>query len=180
MKIMLIIILAIAALSLIAWTWYGGFSTIKFEIREAGDEVLVYETYQGEYKHTASIMDRIYEKLLKEDQIETYRGFGIYYDNPQKVEKSKLRSESGCIIENPDAQTLLSLKEKYHIKIFPRDKYLVTEFPYKGKASVLMSLIKVYPAMNKYIKENNIMEEGFIMEIYDVPGKKIQYRKNLN
>jgi DNA gyrase inhibitor GyrI len=30
-----------------------------------------------------------------------FRGFGIYYDNPQKVEKDKLRSDLDSILENP-------------------------------------------------------------------------------
>jgi len=45
--------------------------------------------------------------------------------------------------------------------------------------SIIMGIMKVYPALNKYISENNLSEEGFVMEIYDVPGKKIIYRKPL-
>jgi DNA gyrase inhibitor GyrI len=180
MKIALIIILVLPAIVAVVWTWYGGFTPLKFEIRELPGEVLVYESYQCDYKHTAHIMDQIYHKLLKEDQIETYRGFGIYYDNPQQVEKSKLRSESGCILENPDEETLNNLKAKYSIKTLPQDKYLVAEFPYKGNLSVFIGILRVYPAFNKHIRNNNIQDEGFIMEIYDVPDKKIQYRKNLN
>jgi DNA gyrase inhibitor GyrI len=179
MKILIIIILALVAIVFGIYAYLGGLQKINFSIRDAGGEVLVYENHIGEYKNTAAVMDKIYYSLLKEEKIETYKGFGIYYDNPSKVEKTKLRSEVGCILENPDAQTIERLSKKYNIKTFPRGSYLVSEFPYNGKFSVVIGIMRVYPALNKFIKEHNITEEGFIMEIYDVPGKKIEYRKNL-
>jgi hypothetical protein len=39
-------------------------------------------------------------------------------------------------------------------------------------------MIKVYPVIEKYVTENNY-QDGPIMEIYDVPNKKIIYRKFL-
>jgi hypothetical protein len=41
-----------------------------------------------------------------------------------------------------------------------------------------MEMAKVYPIMGKYISENGF-EDGPIMKIYDVPNKKIIYRKFL-
>jgi hypothetical protein len=179
MEIAVILIVVLILIIGAIWIGYGGFKTIRFEIRSEGDEVLVYEHYRGDYKNTAGIMDRLYARLLHEDHIETFRGFGIYYDNPQKVNKNELRSDSGCILENPDPATVAQLKEKYNIKTFPRDNYLITGFPYKGRLSVFMGLMRVYPAMHRFMRENKIKEEGFIMEVYDIPRKKIEYRKNL-
>ncbi len=179
MKIILLIILLLAVVVFSTYAYYGGFSNIRFDIHEKGGEVLVYENYTGDYKNSGAVMDRIYYSLLEEHQLETYKGFGIYYDDPAKVEKSKLRSEVGCILENPDEQTLQELSAKYNIRIFPKQQYLTCEFPYLGKLSIFMGIMRVYPAMKKYIKANNITEEGFIMEIYDVPGKRIEYRKNI-
>jgi hypothetical protein len=44
--------------------------------------------------------------------------------------------------------------------------------------SILVGLMKVYPALEKYTKENGYAG-GAIMEIYDVPNKKIIYRQEL-
>jgi DNA gyrase inhibitor GyrI len=179
MKILIIIVLAIVATAFGVYAYLGGFQKINFSIRDAGGEVLVYENHIGEYKNTGPVMDKIYYSLLEEEKIETYKGFGIYYDDPSKVDKTKLRSEVGCILENPDAETLERLNGKYKIKTFPKGSYLVAEFPYKGKMSVIMGIMRVYPVMNTFIKEHNIAEDGYIMEIYDVPGKRIEYRKTL-
>jgi len=39
--------------------------------------------------------------------------------------------------------------------------------------------MKVYPALNKFAKQNGFNEESAVMEIYDVPNKKILYRKEI-
>ena len=41
----------------------------------------------------------------------------------------------------------------------------------------MIGIMKVYPALNNYIKANGYSEEGPIMEIYDLPNNKIRYLK---
>ena len=179
MKIILIV-LAILIIALIAfYAYYGGFKKIHISISESGGEILIYEKIQGDYKQSGVIMDKIYNSLLNEDKIETFKGFGIYYDNPQKVEKSKLRSEAGCILEKKDIDKLPGLEKKYTTRTFSKKKYIITEFPYKGKVSIFFSIMKVYPALNKFAEQNGFNEESAVMEMYDVSNNKILYRKEL-
>jgi hypothetical protein len=146
-------------------------------VKTAGGETLIYEKISGEYKQSGKVMDKIYYALLNEDKVETYKGFGIYYDNPQKVEASKLRSEAGCILEEKDTEKLPALEKKYAVRTFPTAKYITTEFPFKNKMAVMLSLMKVYPALNQFAKKNGFKEDGATMEIYDIPNKRIIYRK---
>jgi effector-binding domain-containing protein len=161
------------------YAYYGGFKSPEVTTSIQGGELLVYEEILGDYSQSAVVMDKIYYSLLNEEDIETYKGFGIFYDNPQKVERSKLRSEAGCIIEEKDQSRMKALKDKYAVKTFAREEYITSEFPYKGKMSVFMSIFKVYPALNKYAKANGFNIETPVMEIYDIPNKKIIYRKEL-
>ncbi len=177
MKIALIIIVVIAAILLAIYAWLGGLKKIHFSVQEAGGEVLVYESHIGDYKNVGKVIDKMYYTLLNEEKVECFRGFGIYYDNPQKVEKEKLRADVGNILENPTPEILDQLAPSYNIRTLEKQQYLVAEFPYKNQLSIIMGIMKVYPALNRYIKVNNLSEEGFVMEIYDVPGKKIIYRK---
>lgn len=182
MKTFQIIIIAIAVLTAIIVgfaAYWGAFKSIKFTVVEQGGETLVYENMTGDYRQSGVVMDKVYYSLLNDYNIETFKGFGIYYDNPQKVETSKLRSELGCIIEESDIHRVSELDGNFKIKSYPKGKYIVTEFPYKGKLSVMLGIIKVYPALNKFVKENGFNEEGAIMEIYDTPNKKIVYRKEI-
>jgi hypothetical protein len=179
MKIVLIAILILIALFSIIYTYYGGFRKIDFVIAEQGGETLIYENLTGDYKQSPVIMDKIYYSLINSDKVETYKGFGIYYDNPKKVETSKLRSEIGCILEEKDSVKINDLKSKYNIKTFPKGSYIVTEFPSKGKISVIIGIFKVYPALTDYLKKQGYSEKGAVMEIYDTPNKKIVYRKEI-
>lgn len=179
MKTTLIVLACIILLFLIIYAWFGGFKKVIVKISEEGGETLVYEEIKGDYRQSGQVMDKIYHSLLNEEKIETYKGFGIYYDNPQKVEKSQLRSEAGCILEEKDLKKVTSLNQKFQVKKFPTKKYMTTSFPYKGKISVMFSIIKVYPALNKYSKENGLNDNTFVMEIYDVPNKMVVYRKEI-
>jgi len=179
MKTIIFVIVLIATLLLILFIWFDGFKKVKVTISKQGGETLVYEEFTGDYKLSAAVMDKIYYSLLEDHNIETFKGFGIYYDNPRKVEKSKLRSEVGCILEDSGEEVIESLAGKYNIKLFPAKDFITAEFPYRGKLSIMMGIMKVYPALNRFVKENGLGEDGWVMEIYDIPGKKIVYRKEM-
>ncbi len=46
----------------------------------------------------------LYYDLKDNYSIETTKGFGLYYDNPQDVDKDKLRSIVGCIVESKSSK----------------------------------------------------------------------------
>jgi hypothetical protein len=177
MKIVLIILGAVVFIIAALFIYYGGLRNVTFIVEKQGGETLIYEEQVGDYSKSAGPIDKMYYSLLNEEGIETFRGFGIFYDNPQKVEKSRLRSEVGNILDDPDAATLKKLEGKYNVKSLPVREYIVTEFPYRGKLSVMVGIMKVYPAMNMYARENGFDEDGWVMEIYDMPGRRIVYRK---
>lgn len=178
-KIVLTAVLVLVAAGVIFYAYFGGFRQVDISISESGGEVLVYEKMLGDYRQSAEVMDRVYYTLLNEDKIETFKGFGIYYDNPQEVEHSVLRSDVGCILEETDISKIPQLQEKYSVRTFPVKEYIIAEFPYKGKASVFVGIMKVYPQINAFAEENGYSEDGAVMEIYDMPNKKILYRKEL-
>ncbi len=178
-QIIIIVVAILTAIIVGFAAYWGAFKSIQFSMVEQGGETLVYEEMTGDYRQSGEVMDQVYYSLLNDYKIETFKGFGIYYDNPQKVEASKLRSELGCILEESDIHRLSELEGNFKIKTYPKGKYVVAEFPYKGKLSVIFGIMKVYPALNKYVKEKGYDEEGAIMEIYDTPGKKIVYRKGI-
>ena len=177
MKIALIILGLVVVIVAALFIYYGGLRKVASNILKQGGETLIYEEQIGDYSKSAGPIDKMYYALLNEEGIETFRGFGIYYDNPRKVEKSRLRSEVGNILEDPDPAILEKLEGRYNIKTLPEKEYIVTEFPYRGKLSIMMGIMKVYPAMNRFVRENGFDEDGWVMEIYDMPGKKIVYRR---
>ena len=179
MEIALIVIVTILALVVGLFVYYGGLIKVTCRIENQGGEKIVYKKMVGDYAKSAKLMNEIYYSLLNDHGIETFKGFGIYYDNPKEVEKSKLRSEIGCIIDDKDSPKLAKITEGLNIKTLPERSYLVAEFPSKGKLSILCGILKVYPAIEKFVEEKHYKKEGAIMEIYDVPNNKIIYRKEI-
>lgn len=181
LKIFLAIIIVLLVAVLGFYGYYGGFTDVSFRIETQGGETVVYEEVTGDYFKTRVHVDKISDSLLQEESIETTRGFGIFYDNPKKVPANKLRSQAGAVIDMEiDSLQRVHLSEKYNLKILPRTKYIVTEFPYKGSVSVIVGLYRVYPALERFSKNNNITGDGPVTEIYDATNKKITYRKELN
>lgn len=177
MKVTIIIAVSILMLSCILFAYLGGFSQSCVDIEVQGGETVVYRKVVGDYKQTGAVMDSIYYSLLNNYDIETFKGYGKYYDDPHMVEKSQLRSEAGCVVEQSDAYKLAQLPEGFLVAQIPVKRYITTSFPYKGKWSVLLSIMKVYPAMEKFARLHDMNKQGAVIELYDIPQKRILYRK---
>lgn len=179
LKGVLLVLLGIIVILLIIYAYYGGFSKLEFKISHEGGETIVYKEMRGDYSKSGKMMDSVYNGLLGDYSIETIKGIGIYYDNPEYVEKDKLRSDIGCIIEKEDIGKLGELDTIYKVKICPISDYLTVQIPFQGFISVMIGIFRVYPAMEKYLQKNGYSDKGAIMEIYDTPYKTITYRKAL-
>ncbi len=174
-KIVLLVLLLLALGFTFFLNYIGFFSKIIVEEKEVGPFVLVYEDHKGDYKGVAQVENDIYYSLLNNYQIETFKGFGIYYDDPKKVAKEDLRSIAGCILEEKDYDKIEKLKEDgLKIKEIPKQNSIVAEFPFKNQFSIIAGVIRVYPELSKYITENNLVNNE-MMEIYDTPTQKIIY-----
>jgi hypothetical protein len=174
MKLMASVLGALIILIVVTLSYYGLFTKISIAEKDMGGFWLLYEKHIGDYKEVGKVMDKIYSRLLGEDAIETSRGFGLYYDDPKKVKKEDLRSIVGCILDKQDENKIDYLKKNYKIKYYPASKSVVAEFPFKGKPSIFIGIVKVYPKVAEYITQHNY-RPGPIMEIYDTPNEKIFY-----
>lgn len=174
MKILLFIVVVFLIILSILGVNLGLFITINIKEKIMGPFELIYKEYIGPYKDTGKIQDEIYYSLLNKDNIETYKGFGIYYDDPKTTPDNKLRSKSGCILEEKDYDKKNRLQNNYNFMEIGKQKFMYAEFPCKSKFSIFMGMFKVYPKIEKYLEEKAYKKRE-VMEIYDVPNKKIIY-----
>lgn len=172
----LIVVLPLLFAAIAVYAYLGGFSKLTVRTEKTGGETLVYKQVTGSYNKLGPVTDEIYYYLLNDLNIETYKGFGIFYDDPRRTDKSKLRADAGCIVEAKDVERLKKAESKYPVKTLPVTAAIVAEFPYKGGVSLLFGYLKVVPAIEKYGKEQQL-ESGPLVSIVDVPGKRIIYRK---
>lgn len=177
MKTVIILISVISIIVLIL-AYYGAFKRVEAKIESHNSTYIVYKTVTGSYKQSGTVSDEVYWDLLNNYDVETCKGIGLYFDNPKDTETEKLRSEIGCVLESIDTPNLESIKAKYNTKELPKGDYPTIKFPYKGKLSVIVGLLKVYPALNKFKEENKEYQDSFAIEVWDIPNKMIIYRIN--
>ena len=177
-KIVLIVLGTLLLMFFLAYGYYGGFYPVSTEIRRQGGEMLVYEKMTGDYAQSPKVSGRVYNRLLREYNINTTRGFGIYYDNPETTTEDRLKADVGCILES-DFEKLETLQTQFEIREYPKGDYLVADFPFKGTPSVIIGIMKVYPALNTYLEEHGYIPDTPVMEIWDLSKNMIHYRKEL-
>ena len=110
-------------------------------------------------------------------------GFGIYFDDPEKlVDRSKARCVGGIVLEDHeiDSETtrnFLAEHKRFKYKYLKKCPALFTYFPYMNYASFQIAEMKIYPAMKRFLKKNvkynqyNLGIKGCI-EIYDITHPK--------
>jgi DNA gyrase inhibitor GyrI len=174
-KVVSILVLVVAIGILVFLNYIGFFSKVTIEEKSMGPYMLVYEEHKGDYKGTQKIQNHIYDALIGQHDIQTFKGFGIYYDDPKKVAKEDLRSIAGCILEENDYPAIERLQANgFNIKEVASGESMVVEFPYKNPFSVFIGIVKVYPELNRYVESKNMTPKE-VMEIYDIPARKIIY-----
>ena len=163
-----------------AYGYYGGFRTPAVAVENTGGETFVYENMIGDYAQSPKYMDDVYYFLRDELGIHTTKCVGVYLDHPDEVAVDERRSEVGCILDNTvDSITMAKIEERYNVHDLPYGTYVTTVWPNKGRMSIVIGIIKVYPAMERYIQENGYIETGPVMEVYDQPTKQIIYRQKV-
>jgi hypothetical protein len=157
---------------LIFMGYIGFFAKINIEDKEEGGYTVVGKEFVGEYSKVGKSMLDV-DKELKNVGIASTKGFGIYYDDPQKVPSDKCRSLVGDILEEKDLNRIEELKGKgFKVDTITRISSIVAYFPIKSSWSYMIGPMKVYPEFSKYISEKKYKTTKSI-EIYDVPNKKI-------
>jgi hypothetical protein len=173
------VLVVLAVLAIIVFGilhFHGFFIEPQITEKEIGPYTVASTRFVGSYSKVGPVMEKV-DAWLRSININSTKGIGLYYDDPSKVEASKLRSDVGDILEDIDNNDLNKISEKYDIKNIQKTKAVVTEFPIRSMLSYMIAPTKVYPVLNKYWQEKGYekTENGYIIEIYDVQNKTIQF-----
>jgi DNA gyrase inhibitor GyrI len=160
----------------IAFLYYTGvFSEVSVKPEDKGPFHIAYLEYRGAYKGIGPTFERV-EELMKGENITPDAYAGLYFDAPDKVEESKLRSQAGAIITETDYRNLEEKRSgELKLRIIPRSEFAFAQFPLKNFLSIIAGVYRVYPALQEYalsrrFPEFSYKETGyenhFIMEVY--------------
>jgi len=151
----------------------GAFKTIEVTERDIGPYHLVYESNTGSYRKTGPSVDAMM-KLAEIRKVNPVAGFGKYYDRPDQVEESKLRSDAGIIIDDKDLAAFKELPQGVHYAQYPVTRAMVADFPLRGFLSIFLGIYKVYPALMDY-QEAKKYPATYSLEIYELRNRRTVY-----
>ncbi|MBU0576115.1 GyrI-like domain-containing protein [Patescibacteria group bacterium] len=174
LKILGVVLLALLLLTVTVLTHAGLFESVVVTEENVGPYILVYQDHIGSYYKVKPAMNEVHNGLLNMG-IETYRGAGVYYDDPQEVPTDELRSEVGSILEEKDLDKLDQIKQTYEIKEIPQQRSIVAQFPIRNTLSYIIAPAKVYKKIQLVWQQQAYPKAKYGFEIYDVSKKKIIY-----
>lgn len=159
--------------------FYNAFYSPKFTIKEEGGETVVYQSVNGRYQLTDSVMKVVFNELYEKNGIVITKGYRISNYNPQNENEKITALVAGCVVENKDTALLNKISEQFTIGKTLKENYIVSDFPLKGKMSIMFGMYRVYPKLNKYCETNGYSINEPVTEIYDRETMKIHYRRNI-
>jgi len=141
---------------------------------DIGELKIAYRFAQGPYKEAGSLFTHVHTLMPN------YRTIGVYYDDPKKKQAHKLRYIVGVILsENgsptkPEEERLLE-EHGYRMITFPAINHAVqTSFPFASTISIIVAIMKVYPALGYYVENRQLCAHPFI-EVYDNEKSQILF-----
>jgi len=179
MKKVFIALLLVIVMIVLFLFYMGAFSKVSISEQIKGPYTFAYVEHIGPYHEVGEVMMELDNKMRKLGFNST-DGLGIYYDDPKKTPKDKLRSEVGSIITVDDMNKINNNRDKLNFKTIEKQRYLVTNFPIKNMMSYMLGPMKIYPAFGKYLKDNNIGVPAKGLELYDMNNKTIVFMMELD
>jgi len=176
-KLVVLVLLFLSLSVMAALGYHNFFATPKIAEKEVGPYLLATKRYVGSYSKINPTMKEV-ENVLKELNVYSTKGAGLYYDDPAQQKESELRSDVGVILEGVDEATIRKIEENLEIKEINRQMAIVVEYPIKSPLSYTLGAMKAYPAISKYWTERGYPDKAegdFDLEIYDLSEKKIYY-----
>ncbi len=177
MKILKItaLIFGLLLLMLLGFLQYMGYFTkTVIEEKDYGGFIVAGMDVVGPYEKVGESIEKVNLKL-KQLEVSSTKGFGIYYDDPKMVAREKCRSFVGSIVDDNHASKLNSIVSAgLKVDTIKLTRSILSEFPLKNPVSYMIGPMKVYPKLSEYITTKKL-KVGLSYEIYDRDQSKITF-----
>lgn len=145
----------------------GGHKEVNIITKDLGPTAVIYTDHLGPYHEVNDSIVKV-ENWATEHNLPCQKTFGVYLDNPNTSDPTRLRSEVGCILDGITSVSLTDqLPDWLKFKSYEEGQYVVAIF--EGAPSI--GPMKVYPAVDEYIKEKRFVKKAPPMEIYSFSGE---------
>lgn len=172
--VLVIFFSVVVGLTLYSLWSFGYFAKVTFQKCNTEPMIFVYEKFIGPSQNVIKVIDDLYFDLLDKASVDTFKNIGVYYDTPHAISMQKCRSVVGCLLEKDDYKLLDDLKEKYKVVEIPSAECVTASYPFRSPLSISVAILRVYPKMKRFLKQESIGETP-VVEVYDDEGGVINY-----
>ena len=151
--------------------WAGYFDAVRIDYREAGPYHVLYREHAGPYEGLRFVMRDVFLYYRETFEATPKIGFGVYRGGPQSAHGDSLLCQAGCLTD-----TLIdSPSEPYLSRTIPKREALVATFPLRSPFSYMTGVVKSYPALEEYMAEEGLVQDGDVVELYDLGERELRY-----
>ena len=172
-KLSMIILISFIAIILILF-YIGLFSEVVIEEMTMGPYSYAYVSHTGPYKDVLTPMEDLKLKL-REAGFTPTRGFGVYYDDPQKIAANDLESDVGALIPENEFDKIEVNQDNFNFQTIEASDYLVAEFKIKNAVAGMFIPVKVNYVLSRYLKKNNLPYPSKVIEIFETNPDRILF-----
>lgn len=141
------------------YTWWGGFRSVNVSETERGPYVYAYLDHAGDFAKLSKTQSKV-RAALKEQGLAADTPISVLLDDPRKVERAKLRAQTGFLID-PNAALKPPLKRG---EIARRPVWVA-----QVQAVVLLAPGKAYQALADHLQTRQQDIRMPTVELYESP-----------
>lgn len=173
MELLLLFFASFGSVIVLFLFYSGYFTPITFKTIDLPELTLALVPYVGPYKSSSTLQVKLFEEL-KEAGLDIDSSAGIYFDNPKLVAEAENRSLIGVVMKDEDKEKFLALNSDARLVELVSQKVLYSGFAYKSGLSIMLAIMKIYPAIVKGAKRQafDVYES---IEVYDFPNKTLNF-----
>ena len=145
----------------------GAYKDVKIAKGSVPMMNLLYQDHFGSYHKIGGAIQRV-ENWALENNFSCERSFGIYLDDPSKIDEDRLRSQGGCITDAivPSNDLPLDFKQRQ----LNKGEFIVAQFT----GSPAIGPFVVYPKVEKWAIDNRMKIKPPTIEIYKLNKSTIE------
>lgn len=171
MELFLLFLFSFSSVIIVFFIYLGYFNPVKFEIKDTPSLEMAVVSFVGAYKDATSKQLEVL-KVLAEAGLDVSATVAIYFDDAKKMEDEVCRCLVGVVIK--DVKAFSDLNLDMQLLALPIVKSYFTSFSYKSGLSIMLAIMKIYPAIKKRHKRHNaVLYES--IEVYDFTNKVLNY-----
>lgn len=158
------VLCSVILLAVYLYLYLGAYKSVLITQESRLEMHFLWQEHMGQYHKIGPVIANV-ERWAMENNISCSKTFGEYLDNPAAVDHDRLRSRGGCLLLRS-----IPAPENMQVSSRPAGKYVVARF----SGSPAIGPFKVYPAVQRYIQEQRLHNEGPTLEIYSIHGAQVE------